>query len=169
MYFQTCVKRLHSYQCNSIGSHVLSSVVVVRLSDSCCLTSNRLLFRLARLQIPTVPSRFSVNNIRADRHRCLLGTSSRFLSSYAKFVSVATLDTSTSHALTRSCTYKYSTFTCRVRLDKPCPCANARAPPWRPHRRFILARMPRSFRLAFTHNPSAHPAPSAYNSLAPLL
>ena len=72
----------------------------------------------------------------------------RFVPVAAKFVSVATLDTSTSLASTSSCTYKYFTFTCRVRLDKPCLCTNAFAA-LASHRRLILARTPRSFRIAF--------------------
>ena len=78
----------------------------------------------------------------------------------ASFVSVGARDTSTSLALTRSCTYKYFTFTCRFLLDKPCLCASAPAA-LPSHRSLILDRMPRSLRIAFTCSRSAHPAPSA--------
>ena len=82
--------------------------------------------------------------------------------------SVGTRDTSTSLAYSRSCTCKYFTFTCRVLLDKPCLCASDLAA-LASHRRSILALMPRSFRIAFTNSPSAHPATSALNSPSPLL
>ena len=39
--FQTCVRRFQSYQCNSLGSHVWSSLVTIRLNNSGCLMSNR--------------------------------------------------------------------------------------------------------------------------------
>ena len=62
--FQTCVRRFHSYQCNLLGSHVLSSLVVMRLNQLLLshveafsvhqLSPNVNSLHTARLQIPTV-------------------------------------------------------------------------------------------------------------------
>ena len=80
---QTCVRRFHSYQCNSVGPHVLSTLVVMRLDNSGCLMSIRreafsvhsLLPNVnsldtARLQIPTVSVPSPCNSIRIV-HRVL--------------------------------------------------------------------------------------------------